>query len=734
MSEEVIDALLVKLGVTVDQESFDDSAQAINDLDSAINKAARDRGKTGLDRIGKNMADTGAGARALEQGVDKFDKTINRVPRSVNVLQTRLGSATQQMASFRKETQSVVSLLSRGAAATGLGPLSGSLFSMLTGAGPLAMAAAGVGGLAANAFAYTNGALSTEVNSSTYGVSKSDFQNFNRFGKKITGEDDVGTQILQAAQRIKVGSAVGNIPVDIARYGGSPADFADAFRRPTMDVVDTIQKQLARTNDPLMKQGIGNALGLSQSSIMALGQDYRTGIRQADRPGSTYSDQDVANARKFEDSLVNLITDFDRLKITLGQDVIPSLDNFVKRVDGFFSEGGGASKYLDAFNKLSKGDVKGFVDSFGKAEQSTQVITPEQNNAMTKWLMDNVPFDKLAHYTYDGAANGWQKDGLRGAIKGAKDGFNASPVVANPWLDGMTAETWESTKQAVYARMPSAHIDDDVSKPLRPEYQPKQPTTQPSGPQVDDQTAAQQRAIQYFTQNGYSHAQAFGIVANLTRESGMSTGAVGDNGQAYGLAQWHPDRQQSFKDFFGKDIRQSTEKDQLDFINYELQNSEKRAGLALSNTKTASEAADVFRRMYERPAEDASDAAKRIQLAQRLSDSKLGEKADVQELDRKVPVLINQPPAAAPAAAVSYQMLPSGTPETYNMVANPPAPPTVDATQAQPASSDGNVVHIDARGSTDVHKITSEAMRAASDHFQGQMTVAMSHLSTDLDQ
>jgi len=699
MSEEVIDALLVKLGVTVDQASFEESTQAVNGLDNAINKAARERGKTGLDRIGKNMADTGAGARAVEQGIDKFGKAVDRVPRSVNVLQTRLGSATQQMASFRKETQAAVSLLSRGASATGLGPLSGSMFSVLAAGGPLAMAAAGIGGLAANAFSYTNGALSTEVNSSTYGVSKSDFQNFNRFGKKITGEDDVGTQILQAAQRIKVGSAVGNIPVDIPRYGGSPSDFADAFKRPTMDVVDTIQRQLARTTDPLMKQGIGGALGLSQSAIMALGQDYRSGIRQSDRAGSTYSDKDVENARKFQDSLVNLTTDFDRLKITLGQDVIPSLDNFVKRVDNFFSDGGGASKYLDAFGKLSNGDLKGFREAFADAEQSTQVVSPEQNQAMTNWIMENVPFDKLAHYTYDGAVNGWQKDGLKGALKGARDGFKASPVVANPWLDGMTSDGWESAKQSIYAKMPSAHIDDDLGKPLKPEYQPK-PKMVPGTSMMkitDEQAAAQQRALQYFMQNGYSSAQSYGIVANLTQESGMNTGAVGDSGQAYGLAQWHPDRQKDFKDFFGKDIRQSTERDQLDFINYELQNKEKRAGDALAGTKTASEAADVFRRLYERPAENSADAAKRMLMANQLRDL-------------------------------------SSEPNAYQTVSQPSAPVSTAASVPQQSATDGNVVHIDARGSTDVHHVTSEALRAANDHFQGQLTVAMSHLSMDLDQ
>lgn len=695
MSDDVIDALLVKLGVVVDQASFTESTNAVNGLDNAINKAARDRGNTGIDRIGKNLAATGKNARDLEKGIDQFDRTVSKVPRSVGVLQTRLGSATTQMANFRKETQTVVALLSRGAAATGLGPLSGSMFAMLAGGGPLALAAAGIGGLAANAFSYSNGALSTELNASTYGVTKSQFQNFNRFGKSVTGEDDVGTQILQAAQRIKVGASIGQLP-DIARYGASPSDFAGADRKSTMDVVEIIQKQIRNSRDDISRQGIAGILGIPQSGINTLKEDYRAGMQRFDKQGSTFSDQDVANARAFEASIVELTADFDKLKITLGKEVLPSLDDFVKRVDSFFSENGGASKYLDAFKKLQDGDIKGFAKSFGEAEQSTQVVTPEQNQKMTNFLLEHLPFDKLAHYTYDGAVRGWEQGGLKGALSGAREGWNASPVVANPWLDGMASDGM----QAIYAKMPSAHIDNDLSKPLRPEYQPK-PKMVPGTSMMkitDGQAAAQQRALQYFMQNGYSSAQAFGIVANLTQESGMSTGAVGDNGQAYGLAQWHPDRQQDFKEFFGKDIRNSTERDQLDFVNYELQNKEKAAGNALAKAKTASESADIFRRMYERPAENPADAAQRMLMADQLS------------------------------------RLPDSAPSTYQTVAQPSAPFSAPASSASPSSSEGNVVHIDARGSTDVHQATSEALRAANDHFQGQLTVAMSHLSMDLDQ
>jgi len=707
MSEEVIDALLVKLGVTVDQASFDESTKAVTGLDNAINRAARERGKTGIDQVGKNMAATGASAKGLERVVDSFDKTVSRIPRSVGVMQSRLGSATQQMASFRKETQAAVSLLSRGAGAAGLGPLAGGAFAMLAGGGPLALLAAGAGALGATAFNYSNGALNTNINASTYGVSMGDYQNLNRFGKSVTGRDGVGDEVLSAAQRIKMSSSVGQIPIDIARYGASPADFADANKRSTLDVVDIIQKQLKNARTDIDRQNIGSALGLSQTGIMTLGEDYRTGMNKYD-PKASFTKEDLDNAKKFQDSLVDLTTSFEKLSNNIGKDVLPKLDDFVKGINRFLSNGGGLEKYSDAMSKMLSGDWKGAAKAFGEAEKSTQVITQEQADKASNFVMEHMPFDKLAHYTYDGAMSGWEKDGLRGAVKGAKVGFDASPVIATPWIDEKASSAWSWGKDK------AGEASNAAGNWLAP---------------YDKRVMAKRdQYTQFFTDNGYTKEQASGIVGNLMAESTLNAGAVGDNGQAYGLAQWHPDRQQGFKDFFGSDIKGSSDKDQLQFILYELQNKEKSAGRALSRTTTAAEAASVFRNQYERPADNKEDEARRIQYAyQAHAAASDGEPR--RTLETSTPMESREDEARRILAANQ-----AAAPETYSMVANPPAPPTVDASGAPDASQAGNVIHIDARGSTDPHRATSEAVRAVNEQLQGQMTVTMSHMSTDLDQ
>lgn len=135
-------------------------------------------------------------------------------------------------------------------------------------------------------------------------------------------------------------------------------------------------------------------------------------------------------------------------------------------------------------------------------------------------------------------------------------------------------------------------------------------------------------AMQYFMQQGWSREQAAGIVANLSAESGMDHGNVGDGGQAYGLAQWHPDRQEAFRRWAGKDIRNSTRAEQLAFVHYELtQGNEREAGNRLRRASTAGQAGDIVTRYYERPKYADRDAATRSAMAERIRGIQLPDEA-----------------------------------------------------------------------------------------------------------
>lgn len=121
------------------------------------------------------------------------------------------------------------------------------------------------------------------------------------------------------------------------------------------------------------------------------------------------------------------------------------------------------------------------------------------------------------------------------------------------------------------------------------------------------ETGSAKEAVAFFVSKGWTLEQAAGIVGNLQAESGanLKTNAEGDKDKfgvykAYGIAQWHPPRQADFEKVYGKSIRQSNFKEQLEFIHWELENTEKVAGQYLKSTRTAEEAAWVFDQYYER--------------------------------------------------------------------------------------------------------------------------------------
>lgn len=118
---------------------------------------------------------------------------------------------------------------------------------------------------------------------------------------------------------------------------------------------------------------------------------------------------------------------------------------------------------------------------------------------------------------------------------------------------------------------------------------------------------------------GWSYEQAVGIVANLKEESGGNPYAIGDQGKAFGLAQWHPDRQAQFKSLFGYDMRQSSAFDQLRFVDWELRNSERGAGNAVAQALTYNQAKDAFLRFYERPSAENVAARSGNETAGRLA-------------------------------------------------------------------------------------------------------------------
>lgn len=131
----------------------------------------------------------------------------------------------------------------------------------------------------------------------------------------------------------------------------------------------------------------------------------------------------------------------------------------------------------------------------------------------------------------------------------------------------------------------------------------------------------QSRVVKFFEQQGWSRNKAAGIAANLSTESSLNPQASGDNGNAYGLGQWHGDRQKAFAAWSGRGIQGSSLEQQLKFVQYELtQGNEKAAGDMLRNAPDDPRiAGGIVSSQYERPADAAGEASRRGSLAAQLA-------------------------------------------------------------------------------------------------------------------
>jgi len=156
------------------------------------------------------------------------------------------------------------------------------------------------------------------------------------------------------------------------------------------------------------------------------------------------------------------------------------------------------------------------------------------------------------------------------------------------------------------------------SSPAPAPYAAPAPPVAPAPPAPTVVAGDVRGAMDYFIGQGWTAAQAAGIVANLQAESALRPDAVGDGGQAYGMGQWHPDRQANFHTFIGRAIRGSTADQQLQFVQHELGGTEARAGQRLRDTDSAFDAGASMSRNYERPADRDGEAAARGHRAQQI--------------------------------------------------------------------------------------------------------------------
>lgn len=121
---------------------------------------------------------------------------------------------------------------------------------------------------------------------------------------------------------------------------------------------------------------------------------------------------------------------------------------------------------------------------------------------------------------------------------------------------------------------------------------------------------------------GADKEHAAAIMASAVRESGMNPAAVGDNGKAYGLFQFHKDRQDDFAKVMGHSIIGSSQAEQIDYMLRSMKaNGEEAAPGKSFWSSGGKDAARVFSDKVERPKDKSKEGDIRSGIAESLNNS-----------------------------------------------------------------------------------------------------------------
>ena len=129
----------------------------------------------------------------------------------------------------------------------------------------------------------------------------------------------------------------------------------------------------------------------------------------------------------------------------------------------------------------------------------------------------------------------------------------------------------------------------------------------------------EQDVVSFFTGKGYEPHQAAGIAGNLVQESSLNPTAKNPTSGAFGFAQWLGPRKKAFMDFAMKakrDIKDPLA--QLEFIDLELNTTERKAKDRLLASRDATEAAVNFSDHYERAGANEKKNATRANYANKI--------------------------------------------------------------------------------------------------------------------
>lgn len=453
---------------------------------------------------------------------------------------------------------------------------------------------------------------------------------------------------------------------DVAKLGLDPDAIIGA--KDTAEALTNIAKQF-ETMSPLNQRLAGNALGLSESTVRLLMKGSEEAQKQLDVRGKLgiMTQQQIDDAAQLTKASSELDLVFTDIGNTIAGELAPAFADMAEDFVAFYSDN---KDLIDS----------GLKEFFGE-------------------LADNIELVAIAMALLGGSAALKGLASLRAIVGLGGAGAGAAGAAAAGGASMLTV-----AGGSVAALLYSSKLNEGEDTELL-NNRLKKGGGEAVGATVD-----------FFMQKGWTREQAEGLAANLEQESGFKADAEGDGGQAYGLAQWHPDRQAEFDKKYGKDIRKSTGAEQLEFINHELtRGNEKSAGGKLKMADNAYDAAAIVSREYERPADKEGEADRRGERARsygiatpkpeqlfggeidsaksKAQEPAYDELGSSRKVQREAPREHTANSVVQPAAQDSLTPSPGGGP-----------------TAAQPSYTDSRVYHINGADTEKVRQVLNESM------------------------
>jgi len=404
---------------------------------------------------------------------------------------------------------------------------------------------------------------------------------------------------------------------------------------------------LGKVKNPAGQRTAADALGMGALLPMIQRGTYNADRQQAIANGYAPSEDAIQRAAAFRDRINALTSGASALANTIGDKLVPVLTPMVEKLSTWLSENRVdiATRLADAVGKftswITSVDWDGWykrlnsiVDAFGGwGSVLRDIVAIKFGATLVSWtasiatLAATLVTAKTAAQALKGVAGAGAAAGAAegtaaggAAAAGAGAAASRAPWLArlfNPYVAGAAALFYSKNLNEGEADVLARAQRGEGKRYLTPgEYAP--------GGTSDPKILA---IAQRFQDMGWSKAQAAGIAANILQESGGNPYSVGDNGQAYGVGQWHADRQADFKRVFGKDIRDSDLDEQLKFFDWELRKGpgmQRRAGDLLQQASSANAAAAIVSKYHERPADVEGEQVRRGAMADQIFRSMAG--------------------------------------------------------------------------------------------------------------